>query len=131
MIATSHPMRHLVGGLYTITALTGLYWSIYLTMTGLYGVPFSRWYLVLFLGGVVLLIGAILSWTTTTVWARWLPIAGSLLLSAYFVPAFITVLRQGEVDFVRILVAGLVVTSFIVAVATRRVTGASAHLPGP
>jgi hypothetical protein len=37
-------MKHAIGLLYLATACVGFYWSLYLTLTGLYGVPFSVWY---------------------------------------------------------------------------------------
>jgi hypothetical protein len=69
-------MKHLVGLLYLATALIGFYWSIYLTLTGLYGVPFSRWYVVIFIGAVVLFAGAVLWWASTIPWTRVFPIVG-------------------------------------------------------
>jgi hypothetical protein len=118
----------MIGILYTLTALTGLYWSIYLTMTGLYGVPFSRWYVVVFIGGVVLLIGAVLWWTTRTEWTRWLPISGSLLLAAYFIPAFVTLVRRGSVEPLPMLLVGLIIASLVAAIMTKDVSG-TARLP--
>jgi hypothetical protein len=115
-------MRILIGALYLATALVGLYWSVYLTLTGLYGVPFSRWYVVLLIGGVVLLIGAILWWTSNREWTRWFPIIGSALLGSYFVPAFITMVRQGGVDLIRVIIVALVLMSLVVSVKERHVT---------
>lgn len=109
-------MRHLIGILYLLTAFTGLYWSLYLTMTGIYGVPFSLWYLVIFIGGVLLLIGAILWWASSREWVRWLPLVGSGLLALYFVPAFIVVLGEGTADLIRVILVALVVASMLVAV---------------
>jgi hypothetical protein len=115
-------MRHVIGLLYLATALVGFYWSIYLTLTGLYGIPFSRWYVVIFTGAVVLLIGAILWWTSNREWTRWFPIIGSILLSSYFVPAGIVLIRQGRLDLIRLLIVALVLASLIVAVKERHVT---------
>lgn len=114
-------MRHIIGALYLITALVGCYWAAYLTMTGLYGVPFSRWYVVLYIGSLVLLIGSILWWTTSKEWTRLFPIVGSAFLCSYFVPAFITVLREDRVDVIRVIILILVITSLIVAIMSRHV----------
>ncbi len=80
-------MRHLIGILYLLTALVGLYWSLWLTFLGLYNVPFSLWYVVIFVGALVQLVGAVLWWASTSSWTRWVPIVGSLLLASLFVPA--------------------------------------------
>jgi hypothetical protein len=37
-------LRVIVGMLYLLTGLVGLYWSIQLTLIGMYGAPFSWWY---------------------------------------------------------------------------------------
>lgn len=115
-------MKHVVGLIYLAAALVGFYWSIYLTFTGLYGLPFSPWYAVLFVGAVLLLIGAILWWASSSEWARWLPIAGSACLAAYFVPAVIGLIRQGRLDLIRALIVTLVLVSLVVAVKERHVT---------
>lgn|GEM_PF-2866773 len=109
-------MKHTVGILCLVTALVGLYWSVYLTMAGLYGVPFSYWYLVVFIGGFTLLVGAVLWWTSTKAWTRWLPLVGSVLLAAYFVPAFIFLVYHKEGDLLRVAIVGLVIASMVVAV---------------
>lgn len=115
-------MKHLIGLLYVATALVGFYWSIYLTLIGLYGIPFSPWYFVIFIGAVVLLIGAILWWASSSEWTRWFPIIGSVLLGAYFVPASIVLIRQGRIDLIRVLIVALVLASLVVAIKERHVT---------
>jgi hypothetical protein len=115
-------MKHIIGLLYLATALVGFYWSTYLTLTGLYGMPFSRWYIVIFIGAVVLFVGAILWWASNREWTRWFPIIGSVLLSSYFVPAGIVLIRQGRFDLIRLLIVTLVLVSLIVAVKERHVT---------
>lgn len=115
-------MKNVIGLLYLVTALVGFYWSIYLTLTGLYGIPFSRWYVVIFIGAVVLFIGAILWWASSSEWTRWFPIIGSGLLSAYFVPAGIVLIRQGRIDLIRVLIVALVLASLVVAIKERHVT---------
>jgi hypothetical protein len=115
-------MRHVIGLLYLAAAAVGFYWSIYLTLTGLYGLPFSPWYAVIFVGAVLLLIGAILWWASSSEWTRWLPIAGSVCLAAYFVPAVIVLIRQGRLDLIRVLIVTLVLVSLVVAVKERHVT---------
>lgn len=115
-------MRHAIGLLYIATALVGFYWSIYLTLTGLYGLPFSLWYAVIFVGAVLLLIGAVLWWASSSEWTRWLPIAGSICLAAYFVPAVLVLIRQGRLDLIRVLIVALILVSLVVAVKKRHVT---------
>jgi hypothetical protein len=117
-------MKHIIGLLYLTTASVGLYWSIYLTLTGLYGVPFSSWYVVLFAGAVLLLIGAVLWWTSKSEWARWLPIAGSACLAAYFVPAVIVLLYQRRLDPIRVLIAILILACLVTAIRERHATSA-------
>jgi uncharacterized membrane protein YadS len=112
-------MRHAIGLLYLGTALVGFYWSIYLTLTGLYGLPFSPWYAVIFVGAVLLLVGAILWWASRSEWTRWLPVIGSICLAAYFVPAAIVVMRQGRLDLIRVLILALVLASLAVSVKSR------------
>jgi hypothetical protein len=115
-------MKHLIGGLYLATALVGLYWSIFLTLTGLYGVPFSRWYVWIFVGAAILLAGAILWWVSSKEWTRWLPIVGSTLLATYFVPAGVVLIRQGRIDAIRVVIVLLVLLCLAVAVKERRAT---------
>ena len=115
-------MRHVIGLLYLATALVGFYWSIYLTLTGLYGMPFSPWYAVIFVGAVLLLIGAILWWASIREWTRWFPILGNVCLAAYFVPAVIVLIRQGRLDLIRVLIVTLVLASLAVSVKERPVT---------
>lgn len=117
-------MRYLIGLLYLLTALVGLYWSVYLAMTGLYGVPFSPWYVVIFVGSLVLLAGAVFWCVSTSEWTRWMPIIGSVLLSMYFVPAIIAVLRDGGFTqptklLIRVGVVALVIASLLVSIANR------------
>ncbi|MGE0407040.1 MAG: hypothetical protein AB7O65_12140 [Candidatus Korobacteraceae bacterium] len=122
-------MKHTVGMLYLLTAALGLYWSIYLTMTGMYGLPFSRWFVVVFIGGLVLLLGAIFWWTSARAWTRWLPIIGSGMLAAYFLPAFVSNIQEFMDAFSRpttdrVLALGsvlLAITSLVVAVRNRHV----------
>jgi hypothetical protein len=114
-------MKHIIGLLYLATALVGFYWSIYLTLTGLYGLPFSTWYVVIFIGAVVLLVGAILWWASSSEWTRWFPIVGSILLGSYFIPAGIVLLQQGRIDLIRMAIVALVLVSLVVAVKERHV----------
>jgi hypothetical protein len=115
-------MKHAIGLLYLVTALVGFYWSIFLTFTGLYGIPFSPWYIVIFLGALLLFIGAGLWWASSLEWTRWLPIVGSVCLAAYFVPAIIVLIRQGRLDMIRVLIVVLILVSLVVAVKERHVT---------
>jgi hypothetical protein len=82
-------MRFLYGLLYFLTGLVGIFWSIQLTLIGMYGVPFSRWYAAIALGGGILILGAICVWITAQPWAAWIPLVGSLILAGYFVPAMV------------------------------------------
>jgi hypothetical protein len=115
-------MKHVIGLLYLATALVGFYWSIFLTLTGLYGIPFSRWYVVIFIGAVVLLIGAILWWASSSEWTRWFPLIGSVLLAAYFIPAGIVLIRQGRIDMIRVIIVTLVLVCLVVAIKERHMT---------
>lgn len=125
-------MKHAIGLLYLGTALVGFYWSIYLTLTGLYGLAFSPWYAVIFVGAMLLLIGAILWWASTSEWTRWLPILGSVCLAAYWVPAVVVLVREGRLDLIRVLIVTLILVSLVAAVRERHVTtyGAAAPRPG-
>jgi uncharacterized membrane protein len=117
-------MRFLHGLLYLVVGLVGLYWSIELTLIGMYGVPFSWWYAAIALGGIVLILGAICVWATTQAWAEWVSFVGSLILAAYFVPAIIVtayrcIMGQTPVGIellIRVIVVALVVFCFNVAV---------------
>lgn len=115
-------MKHVIGLLYVITALIGFCWSIYLTLTGLYGVPFSRWYVVILIGAALLLIGAILWWTSNREWTRWFPIIGSSCLAAYFIPLLILMIREHSLEIVRVICVILVLASLVIAVKERHVT---------
>lgn len=77
----------LKAGLHLLAAILGMYWGAYLTMWGLYGAPFSLWYAVVFVGGAVLASGIILQWLAKRRWTAWLPLLGSAMLAAYFIPA--------------------------------------------
>jgi len=109
-------MKHASGFLYLLTALGGLYWSLYLTMTGIYGLPFSYWYLVIFIGSVILFVGAILRWASTKSWARWLPVVGSAMLLSYFAQVLILGLRTRMLDAIRLLWIVVLLTCFLVAI---------------
>jgi hypothetical protein len=115
-------MKHVIGLLYLGTALVGFYWSIFLTLTGLYGIPFSPWFVVIFIGALVLLIGAILWWASSIEWTRWFPIIGSVLLGSYFIPAGIVLIRQGRMDLTRVVIVTLVLVCLVVAIKERHVT---------
>jgi hypothetical protein len=87
-------MRNTIGVLYLLTGLVCLYWSLQLTLTGLYGVPFSWWYVAVFVGSLVLILGAILAWVSGRPWTDWVPLVGSVVLAAYFIPAIAVALRR-------------------------------------
>ena len=93
-------MKILSGILYFFTALFGLFWTLRLYLMGMYGAPFSWWYPVMLLGSLSLLIGAFLTGDSSRSWPLWLPLFGSAVLAAFFVPAIIDTLRAyflGEV----------------------------------
>lgn len=109
-------MKHAIGLLYVTTACVGFYWSLYLTFTGLYGVPFSGLYILIFVGAALLLLGAILWWASAKEWTRWFPIIGSTFLATYFVPAGAVLIRQGRIDAIRVVIVLLVLACLIVSV---------------
>jgi hypothetical protein len=116
-------MRNLTGILYLLTGLVGLYWSVQLTLLGIYGMPFSWWYASIFIGSLILILGAILVWASGRPWTDWVPLVGSIVLAAYFIPAIIVTLRryaQGQAPggvglAVRVAVVLLVIASLAVA----------------
>jgi len=95
------------GVLYIATALIGFRWALYLTLTELYGLPFSWWYAVIFGGALAILVGAILEWSTSWAWVRWLPAIGAGIQTAYFVPGFVFMLRKEPGLFSREPMQGL------------------------
>ncbi|MBN8729675.1 MAG: hypothetical protein J0L64_03980 [Acidobacteria bacterium] len=113
-------MKHVIGILYLSTAVMGFYWAIYLTLMGLYGIPFSAWYVIVFVGATLLLGGAILWWWSVSEWRLWVPIVGSACLAAYFIPAVIVVAWQGRLDLLRVFIAALVLATLIVAIKARQ-----------
>ena len=116
-------MRILISILYLLTGLVGLYWSVRLTVTGMYGAPFSWWYGAIFIGSLFLIVGAILVWVSGRPWTGWVPLTGSVFLAAYFIPAIVITLQRyakgqasGPVELsIRVAVVLLVVASLIVA----------------
>ena len=114
-------VRMTATGLYLADSAVGLYWGIYLTLTGLYGVPFSNWYWVIFFGSGVLLAGTILRWTSFAVPALWLCLVGAVVLASYFLTATAVLIREGRMDVARTAIAILVTTCVIVSVREVRV----------
>ncbi len=108
-------MKHVACVSYLLAALIGFYWSIWMTLTGLYGMPFSWWYAELFAGSLLLVTGALLTWFSKRKWARWLPLLGSGMLAAFFVPALWLALPAGRADLVRVLDVVIVAISLILA----------------
>jgi uncharacterized membrane protein YhaH (DUF805 family) len=117
-------MKNPIGALYLLTGLVCLYWAVQLTLTGMYGTPFSWWYVAVFVGSLVLILGAILVWVSKQPWTDWVSLVGSAVLAAYFFPAIVVTFRryvQGEAPgswelAIRIAVVLLVVVSLAVAV---------------
>jgi hypothetical protein len=87
-------IRVVVGILYLLTGLLGLYWSIQLTLTGMYGTPFSWWYAVVAVGALTLILGAVLVWASGRAWTEWVPLIGSVVLASYFIPATIVIIHR-------------------------------------
>lgn len=116
-------IKVIVGILYLLTGLVCLYWSIQLTFMGMYGTPFSWWYAAVAGGSLMLILGAILGWTSGQAWTDWVPLVGSGILAAYFIPAIIVTFdrhRQGQAPggtalSGRAVVVILVLASFAVA----------------
>jgi hypothetical protein len=116
-------MRNLIGVLYLLTGLVGLYWSVQLTLLGMYGMPFSWWYAAVFVGSLILILGAILVWASGRPWTEWVPLVGSIVLAAYFIPAIVVTFRgyaQGRVSgglelAMRVAVVLLVIVSLAAA----------------
>jgi hypothetical protein len=116
-------MRNTVGVLYLLTGFVCLYWSVQLTLTGMYGEPFSWWYAAVFIGSLILTCGAILAWVSGKPWTKWVPLVGSIVLATYFVPAIVVTFRRyargevpGSVELgTRVAVVLLVIASLAVA----------------
>lgn len=86
-----------VGVLYLLTGFVGLYWALQLILMGMYGPPFSWWYVAVAVGSVMLIAGAILGWASGQSWTEWVPLIGSVVLAAYFLPAIcITLYRYAQ-----------------------------------
>jgi hypothetical protein len=116
-------MRNPIGVLYLLTGLVGLYWSVQLTLLGMYGMPFSWWYASIFIGSLILILGAILVWVSGQPWTDWVPLVGSVVLAAYFIPAIAVTLSryaQGQAPggvglVIRVAVVLLVIVTLAVA----------------
>lgn len=117
-------MRHVIGALYLLTGLIALCWSMQAMLTGLDGVRFSWLYAAVFAGSTILILGAILVWTSRRSWTEWIPLVGSAMLAAYFFPAIIVTLRQyaaGQISGstgleIRVAIVLLVAASLVAAV---------------
>ncbi len=120
-------LRVIMGILYLLTGLVCLYWSLQLTLMGIYGTPFSWWYAAVAGGSLILILGAILHWASGQPWTEWVPLVGSIVLAAYFIPAIIVTLNRyaqgqapgGTALAVRIMVVILVLASFAVAASNK------------
>jgi len=129
-------MTNSVGILDLATAVAGVYESVWLTLTGLYGVPFSLWYVVVFVGAATLLTSAVFQWVSTRPWTQWLPIVGTLLLASYFLPGGLATLQSylrsdvagGSQLATRLAVVALVLASLATAIVNRIGHGAT-HSP--
>jgi hypothetical protein len=117
-------MRLGIGILYLATALMGVGWTVYMSLAGLYGVPFSWWYPAMLAGSAALMVGAILKWASSRTSTVWLPFIGSGLLASYFVPAIVRLLtrypdfliRQPKQFATRAIVVVFVLASLLAAV---------------
>jgi hypothetical protein len=120
-------LRVIAGILYLLTGLVCLYWSIQLTLMGMYGTPFSWWYAAVAGGALILILGAILRWASGQPWTEWVPLVGSVVLAAYFIPAIIVTLNRsvqeqapgGSALAVRVVVVILVLASLAVAASNK------------
>ena len=75
--------------LYLCTAMTGLYWAGYYTLLGMYGLKFSVWIVLIFLGALLLGAGAFMQWGLPRKWTLSLLIVGSSAMAAYWIiPSF-------------------------------------------
>jgi hypothetical protein len=86
-------MRYLSAALYLLTAVVALWWGLYEVMHAVYGVRPSWWHLLIFVGGVVLLAGAVMTLISSGTLARWVVPIGLALLLVYFGPAVFVTLR--------------------------------------
>ena len=113
-------MKVATGFLYLVVSLLGLFWYLQLSLLGMYGVPASRWYAVIAVGSIVLFLGSLCTWFFQGDWARWVPLLGTILLVAYFVPALVVTLYRcfvgqapvGAELAIRIAVVLLIIVSF-------------------
>jgi hypothetical protein len=119
-------LKLLIGLLYIATAIAGLFWAIRLYLMGMYDAPFCWWYPVMLIGSLSLLVGAVLSWFSLRGWVQWLPLLGSVVLAAYFVPAIIETMRayfKGEVVGGTQLLVRLIPVAFVLVSLAVSVTG--------
>ena len=70
--------------LYLCTSMMGLYWAGYYTMLGMYGLKFSVWIVVVFLGALLLGAGAFIEWALRREWTLSLLIVGSSAMTVYW-----------------------------------------------
>ena len=70
--------------LFLCTSMMGLYWAGYYTMLGIWGLKFSVWNVVIFLGALLLGAGAFREWALPREWALSLLFVGSSAMIAYW-----------------------------------------------
>ncbi|HEY4010272.1 MAG TPA: hypothetical protein VGM11_08995 [Acidobacteriaceae bacterium] len=81
-------MKLLTVALYLITSIVCLYWSLLTFLTGMYGISFSWWAIVVFAGSLFLMAGAIFILASARKWSEWTSAIGAIVLAIYFLPAF-------------------------------------------
>lgn len=64
--------------------MLGLYWAGYYTMLGMYGLKFSVWHVVIFLGALLLGAGPFMQWALPRKWTLSLLIVGSSTMAAHW-----------------------------------------------
>jgi hypothetical protein len=87
-------VRIAVGFLYLAVAGYGIYWAHHMLTVRRTTSYVAYWYIDLLLGAAILGTGAILRWTRWQGQTRWLPVAGSAMVAAYYVGASVVTLRR-------------------------------------
>jgi len=110
--------------LYLLTGIVCLYWSALTFFAGIYGIGFPWWALIVALGSLGLIAGAILTWASISKWSERISTIGACILAAYFVPALYVSLRlylKKQVPYdaesvLELMMALLALATFFVAV---------------
>jgi hypothetical protein len=108
-------MKGLYTLVYTASGVMGLLWATYLTLTGVYGVPFSAWYAAIFVGGILVLVGAVLVWLTKAPWPALFAVAGSSVLTIFFTTSVVLGAAQMRLGFSQVGSSLLAILSLLLA----------------